>query len=183
MNIPFQLEDNEVITNKIGRHWIDLASPLIAACGLFAAGFGLTVGANFYSQLIPANIIPYFSLNIIDWLSMVLIGLGSLILLVGYWVYKQNYLLLTNMHLIEVKQVGLFGREVSQLGLGRLQDVTGRRLGFWATVLNYGDVLVQTAAETGEFNFSHVPAPQTVADMCRSAHDDYIRDHPEQNMI
>jgi hypothetical protein len=177
MNIPFQLEDNEVITNKIGRHWVDLASPLIAACGLFAAGFGLTIGAGFYAKIIP--VIP---MNIVDWVSTVLIGLGSLILLVGYWVYKQNYLLLTNMHLIEVKQVGLFGREVSQLGLGRLQDVTGRRRGFWATVLNYGDVLVQTAAETGEFNFSHVPAPQHVADMCRSAHDDYIRDHPEQGL-
>ena len=175
MNIPFQLEENEVITDKINRHWVDLMSPLIAACGLFAAGFGLTIGAGFYVKVIPE--IP---LSIVDGISVLLIGLGSLILLTGYWVYKQNYILLTNMHLIEVKQVGLFGREISQLGLGRLEDVTGRRRGFWATVLNYGDVLVQTAAATDEFSFSHVPMPQRVADLCRSAHDDFVREHPEE---
>ena len=178
MNIPFQLEDGEIIIKKVGRHWIDLLSSLVASLGLFAAGFGLSVGASFYANL--TSVVPFIPTEtIIDIASMVLIGLGSLILLIGYWVYRQNYLLLTNIHLIEVKQVGLFGREISQLGLGRLQDVTGRRRGFWATILDYGDVLVQTAGETSEFLFSHVPKPQQVADMCRTAHDDFLRENPE----
>ena len=110
---------------------------------------------------------------------MVLILLAIAILLLGLFVYSQNYLLLTNRHLIQVEQKGIFNRAVAQLSLSRVQDVTGRRTGMLATMLDYGNVEVQSAGEKDKFTFRNAPSPQGLADRCLEAHEVYDNENAD----
>jgi len=165
-----QLDPNEQIKRTIRRHWSDLATPLLLALGLVAAAVGLWYGTGWYQRL--GQTLPAGSLHGV---SIGLAVLGTVIGAIGVWVYRHNFVVLTNLHIIEVKQTGLFGQEVSKLGLDHVEDVTGRRVGFWPTILNYGDVLVQTAGEKDEFLIERVPRPQQLAQYCQQIHDDYLR--------
>jgi hypothetical protein len=99
-------------------------------------------------------------------------------MIVGSWVYQRNYILLTDRHLIQVEQHGLFHSQVDQLSLGRIQDVSGKRPGLAATVLNYGMVTIQSAGEARQFIFSPVPDPQGLADDALAMHEKFLQNNP-----
>jgi hypothetical protein len=105
-------------------------------------------------------------------------GIAAAMLAVGLWVYRHNYILVTDRHLIQVEQHGLFSRQVDQVSLGRLQDVSGVKSGFLATLWNFGTVTIQSAGEQRQFVFTRVPAPQELADYCLAVHEEYSRNHP-----
>jgi uncharacterized membrane protein YdbT with pleckstrin-like domain len=117
---------------------------------------------------------------------ILILCLALLILALGIFVYRQNYLILTNMHLIQVEQRGIFNREVSQLSLARLQDVSGKRVGVIATLFDFGNMEVQSAGEHEKFIFRNAPSPQELADMCLQAHEAYMQaanlDHQEPTL-
>ena len=170
--MKFELDTGEKVSQRFHRHWVDMSTAVLMAGGLVAAGIGLSFGTGLYQRIVP--MLPHGTLGLI---SLGLMGLGLLVLVIGFWSYRNNYVVLTNLHIVEVKQTGLFGRVISRLALDHLQDVTGRRIGFWPTILNYGDVLVQTAGETNEFLIQRIPNPQKVAEQFQAAHDAFIKEH------
>lgn len=176
--MKFELDPGEQVGQKFRRHWVDMSTAVLMAGGLAAAGIGLSFGTGLYQSIVP--MLPHGVLGLI---SLGLVTLAVIVLLIGFWSYRNNYVVLTNLHIIEVKQTGLFGREISRLTLDHLQDVTGRRVGFWPTILNYGDVLVQTAGETNEFLIQRIPSPQKVAELFQAAHDEYIREHEKEHEL
>jgi len=54
---------------------------------------------------------------------------------------------------------------VSELEHLRVQDVTTDVKGFFPTLLNYGDVFIQTAGERDRFDFECVPDPYAIKDL------------------
>jgi uncharacterized membrane protein YdbT with pleckstrin-like domain len=80
---------------------------------------------------------------------------------------------------VNIEQKGLFVRHISELNFSRIQDVTAEVEGILPTVLNYGDVLVQTAGEESRFIFRQVADPYQVKDMVmklsKGALDDDLR--------
>ncbi|MBP6975746.1 MAG: PH domain-containing protein, partial [Candidatus Moranbacteria bacterium] len=82
------------------------------------------------------------------------------------WVdYYFDVWIITNERIVNIEQKGLFNREVSELQFSRIQDVTSVVDGFIPTILNFGDVYVQTAAEEERFVFRQIPDPYTIKDM------------------
>jgi len=177
MQSGYKLDENEQIVFRVNRHWIDLAPMAVSAGGLILVAVALGYGFSHFGYLAP--FIPGTAITII---MLVLLGLAVVVALTGAWVYRQNYLLLTNLHLIQVVQQGLFSREVSQLSLARVQDVTGRRSGLLATIMNFGEVIVQTAGERDEFVFNNAPNPQQLADRFLAAHEEFIKANPDREM-
>jgi uncharacterized membrane protein YdbT with pleckstrin-like domain len=88
----------------------------------------------------------------------------------------------TNLHLIEVEQVGLFGNTVSQVSFSRVQDVTGNKAGFFPTIFNYGDVEIQSAGEQEKFVFHYASHPDQVADDALKWHDDCMKSQAAQGL-
>ena len=43
-----------------------------------------------------------------------------------------------------------------------IQDVTSRQIGMGQTMFNYGQVLIQTAAEINELRFDNIPNPDKI---------------------
>jgi uncharacterized membrane protein YdbT with pleckstrin-like domain len=79
------------------------------------------------------------------------------------WIdYYFDIWVITSERIINVEQKGLFSREVSELRYSKIQDVTMEVNGFLPTVLNYGDIRVQTAGEEEEFLFRTISDPYTI---------------------
>jgi uncharacterized membrane protein YdbT with pleckstrin-like domain len=69
---------------------------------------------------------------------------------------------------VNIEQKGLFIREMSELKIANIQDVTTEVTGVIPSVLNFGDVFVQTAGEARRFRFRQVPNPYGIKDQIMS---------------
>lgn len=78
--------------------------------------------------------------------------------------YYLDLWIITDERIIDVKQEGFFSRTVAELKLFQIQDVTSELEGFFEFIFKYGDVYVQTAAETQRFMFKQIPNPEAVRD-------------------
>lgn len=72
--------------------------------------------------------------------------------------------IITEERIVNIEQKGLFTRRVSELRFHTIQDVTSEVNGVLPSILNYGDVLVQTAGENPRFIFRNIPNPIEVKD-------------------
>ena len=63
---------------------------------------------------------------------------------------------------LNIEQKGLFSRTISELDYTHVQDVTSEVHGPIHTLLNYGDVHVQTAGTHGKFTFRNIPRPEKI---------------------
>ena len=168
MNSGYSLNDTETVIKVVHRHWSDLIPVVVSSTVTLLLAIGISyLSGRFADQL---NFLPagFFSLVI-----LVLVILSAAIFLFGIYVYRQNKLILTDMHLIEVSQRGLFSRSVSQLSMAKVQDVSAERQGVFPTMFDYGTIEVETAGEVDNFVFRLAPHPQQLADECLAIHEKF----------
>jgi CRP-like cAMP-binding protein/membrane protein YdbS with pleckstrin-like domain len=83
-----------------------------------------------------------------------------------WWQYedwRNDLYRVTREHVIDIERLPLgLRQEKRQAALDRVQDVRYTVPGPWAFLLNYGDVIIETAAEMGNFTFIHVARPAEV---------------------
>ncbi len=77
------------------------------------------------------------------------------------WFFNVN--IITDERIIDIDFPNLIYKEVSEAKIDQIQDVTYKMGGAIRTIFNYGDVLIQTAGEVPNFDFSAVPKPDKVA--------------------
>src|SRR5579863_2505495 len=130
MNYGFQLDPGETILRVVHRSFIDLVGPIVMAFFLLLVGIGLAYLAGLHPNEMPFP--PWLVLTLVTLVAVI----GGMILLVGIYTYRRNVLIFTNIHIIEVEQPSLFSRQISQLTYVRIQDVSGSRVGFWATIFD-----------------------------------------------
>ncbi len=171
----FHLDPNEKVIRRVNRHWIDLLPVAVSTTVLLVI---ILVGGYAFGRY--GSQLPGLPASLVVFVLFTILIIACAIFAMGVFVYRQNYLVLTNMHLIQVEQKGLFNRAVAQLSLARVQDVTGRRSGMLATILNYGSVEVQSAGEKDKFTFCNAPAPQQLADQCLEAHEAFHQEFPHR---
>jgi uncharacterized membrane protein YdbT with pleckstrin-like domain len=73
-----------------------------------------------------------------------------------------NVYIITDERIVDVDFYNLTYKEVSDANLDKIEDVTYKMGGVIRTIFNYGDVLIQTAAEVTNFDFLAVPYPDKV---------------------
>lgn len=73
-----------------------------------------------------------------------------------------NVYLVTNERVVDIDFRGLLSSDISEAPLDKIEDVTSRVIGFFPLLFRYGDVVIQTAAEVGQFEFERVPDPDHV---------------------
>jgi len=151
------LQDGEQVLKLCRRHWVYLW-PLIAIYLLVA-------------------LIPPVVLGILLEQAGGYHGLGEKIFWVvawiylGYWLvriflawyrYRHDIWAITNQRLIDSYKRHPFSLRVSTADLVNVQDMTIRRDGLLRTVLDYGDIVCQTAAEQQDFRLVGIPDPREV---------------------
>ena len=81
------------------------------------------------------------------------------------WFFNVN--IVTDERILDFDFHNLIYKEVSEAKIEDIQDVTYAVGGTAGTVLNYGNVLIQTAAEEQKFEYLKVPKPDKVAKILR----------------
>lgn len=139
----------------IHRHWFNMFVqyiPIFAILGIMFISFAMY---------------PYIFENFAQEGSRTLFYFIQTFFLLGIWIYGfviwfDYYLdiwIITSHRVVNVEQKGLFSRQVSELKFHQIQDVSTDVKGFFPTILNFGDITVQTAAEQSRFLFRSVGNP------------------------
>lgn len=90
-------------------------------------------------------------------LLMSIYYLSALLFFMGQFVdYYLDITIVTNDRIIDIEQKGIFGRQISELDLARIQDVNSEVKGIIASIFNYGLVEVQTAGDEANFEMHDV---------------------------
>lgn len=89
-----------------------------------------------------------------------------------FLIWYFNIYIVTNQRIVDVDFYQLLYKRVSAAELEEIQDVTFTMGGVAQATFNYGDVMIQTAAETEQFEFEKVPKPaivqKTILDLAKS---------------
>lgn len=80
----------------------------------------------------------------------------------GFLNWYFNVFFVTTDGVIDIDFFNLIDKRVSQADLEMIQDISYSTNGVLGTMLNYGNVQIQTAAEITEFIFESVPNPEKV---------------------
>jgi hypothetical protein len=101
-------------------------------------------------------------------LSLIVGGVLSLmpILFIGYlvWDHRDDIYIVTNKRVVLREQVPLGRQTRVEAPLRTVQDIQESQEGLWAQVLNYGDLIIETAGERAHVAFRAVPDPGGVRD-------------------
>lgn len=148
-----QETDEEVILFLRQHPIVLVPSVMLVAVLLIAPALLLPFFLN-----LPITIPPgYLVVGLVFWYVMTFgVTLASFL----RWFF--NIYIVTNQRLVDIDFVHLLYKEFSEARLNKIQDVTYKTGGVLAAFLNYGDVLVQTAAELPNFEFATVPNPEKV---------------------
>lgn len=89
--------------------------------------------------------------------------------------YYLDVWFITNRRIVDIEQKGFFNRDVSTFRMERIQDVTVEINGIIATLLNFGNIHVQTAGESQEFIIKGIARPKHVKDIIMRQSDRAVR--------
>jgi hypothetical protein len=157
INFPGQHDDEQVIL-FLRRHWFIFLMRLLL---VIASVIGLVFIYVFFNLLSSD-----FSQS--DYFNLLLFAesLGTLFIWNLFFILWIDFYLdawiVTNERIINISQKGFFNRDISELKLTKIQDVTSEIVGVIPTLLNYGNIYVQTAAEKERFAFYQIPNPNEV---------------------
>lgn len=153
------LRENELILAVVRKHWYVMAKYAVVMIGLF------------FVPPIVWGIIPLASVNIsralLDaaanfFMSLYIMALALISFL--FWTdYYLDMWIVTDQRILDIEQNGLFSREVSEIPLSRVQDVTIEIHGIIETLLKFGTIRIQTAGER-EFVIHDAPRPYETKD-------------------
>jgi len=136
-----QREGEEVIT-VIRKHTIVYVKLILAFILLII--FPLALFLLFWFKVYP--LADYYQRGVIAIIFMCLVFLYSLLFFCMRWINEEfDVFILTTERLIDVTQISFFNRSVTSTPLEHIQDTTGIIKGFLPTILQYGDLTVQTA--------------------------------------
>ena len=110
------------------------------------------------------------------------IALYTPLAVIAYWFYHwvgwyYSVYIVTDQRLIDIRQKGFFNRRVNEVGFDKIQSINYHINGLQASLLQYGDITVQTY--TGNWVFKSIHHPEEVhSQMAAVAH--HITSTPPQ---
>ena len=121
-----------------------------------------------FSWFFVANFLPILPTNQ-GFMAVWILGLSMYALMAVLYIfqtfldYHLDIWIVTNERIISAERKSLFHYVTSEVRLYQIQDVTAETTGFFSSVLNFGTITVQTAAEIQDFHFENIPHPREVA--------------------
>ncbi len=155
------LTPEENVLKVSHRHWFDIFVHFFSIIILVLVIFGsFMILPVLFPELLASEYGKFFLF--IENTAVLLGWIYAFLIWIDVWF---DTWIITTDRIINIEQHGLFSREVSELKLARVQDVSVEVHGFFQTFLNYGDVHIQTAGEEERFQFRSVPDPYGVKNL------------------
>lgn len=162
---------SEVEIARIRKHPFGIVTVyLLSALGLVAAAvliMAVMPGISAADQAATSTVSALLFLVIIT-------AFVVLVLLLATYVYRQSMLIITDCNLTQVLQKGIFNRQVSELSMANVEDVSADQKGFFATFFNFGELRIETAGEVTHFHFRYCPNPSYYGRMVLEARQQYL---------
>lgn len=159
----FELDPGEHVVIEARKHWFLFAIELLP----FAILAILPLALPAIIKLVPAT--AHISIDYSTPLMRAALGTYWLLVWTGafnsFTRYFLNAWVLTNKRVVAIKQRHYFNREVSSLMLNRVQDVTTNVRGILSSLLNIGDITVQSAGAEKEFSMRGIPRPEQMREI------------------
>ncbi len=165
----------ETILMVIHRHWFNILSKFFVIFILLALLF-----SSFFSNFfIPPALLSDSGTSLLSFFQNSFFIFIWLFFFITWIDYYFDVWIVTNERIVNINQRGLFSREVSELEMEKIQDITVEVLGIIPTFFNYGNLYIQTAGETERFIFARVPNPYTIKDLIMNLQKDYEKTEAE----
>lgn len=179
------LHPGEEIKLIIRRHWAGFLGTLILSAAMLIFPLILVIALSVFSKDIVAT-----------YREIIIVAIGGYTLFLetfifGSWInFYYDVIIITSERLVNINQEGLLSREVSELSLREIQDVTAQQEGFLQSFLDYGKLVVETAGEgttgmpskpgiEGYFTIEDVPQTNKIArsilELSRQIHDQRLK--------
>ncbi|HSX58455.1 MAG TPA: PH domain-containing protein [Candidatus Saccharimonadales bacterium] len=158
-------EDEEEVLLLLRAHLITNVGWIIAALILSALPLIFT-NTNLFDPIfsqIPISSVAGRSL-IILWYLFVLAFIVQNVL---SWYF--NVYVVTNLRIVDFDFLQLLYKKISSTELEQIEDVTTTKGGIAQTLFDYGDLRVQTAGTSPEFEFTRIPNPDLVQNIIEEA--------------
>ena len=113
--------------------------------------------------MVVLGIVPLFVWQgqvVMFWIFLGCVGLGLLGLGYTYLLWYFSMYIVTDERIRQINQKGIFTKTMVDLKLDKIQSISYGVTGFFGGMLNYGTILIQTAA--GDLTISMVPNPENV---------------------
>lgn len=156
------INEDEVKVADIRRHPFGLILVYVQAILAFGLAFGLIL------FLLP-GIVGSEAKGLMVAGSVMAMAFLALFMALFTKIYFGNQLIITDIHVTQVLQTGLFSRKVSELTMENVEDVTADQKGIFPTLFNYGTLRVETAGEQNNFIFRYCPNPNAYAKALQDA--------------
>lgn len=82
--------------------------------------------------------------------------------------------IITDRRIVNIVQNGFFHREISEVNLRQIQDVTASVNGVFPTLLHFGNVHIETAGDLPNFTFESIPHPYETSKRILDLHEAYV---------
>lgn len=155
----FKLEENEYIIIFARRHWF--APVFKTLLILFTHLIPILVFSVIHS-LNPS----YESFGNVSLLSIIfLVAWAFVAWNVAFIIWTNHFLdvlVITNLHVIDIEQIGLWNREISTMQIQNIQDISSKVIGIIPSILNYGDLEIQTAGNLNNFTVRGIQRPDLI---------------------
>lgn len=153
-NILFDAQTNaEEIILVLRKHPITQIPWVLSAIGV--AFLPLLLGMIGFLDFLPPNF--QFAGLVLCYMLLV----GFIIEKFLQWFF--NVYIITDERIIDVDFVSLIYKNISSAKIEKIEDVTATTGGALQSVVNFGTIKIQTAAEKNEFEFEEVPQPAKVS--------------------
>ncbi|MDO8407651.1 MAG: PH domain-containing protein [bacterium] len=161
----FELEPSEVVLAEVRKHWLVFTLELLPYATIAVLPFALAPLLSIAPPLAPYANLAGLGTGI----GRAALGIWLLIVWTSAWGaftrYYLNVWVLTNLRVMEVIQHSYFHREVSSVLLSRVQDVTTEVKGAIFSLLNIGNIHVQSAGTVDEFHMNGIGGPAALRDI------------------
>jgi hypothetical protein len=146
MNVSMDhLRDGEEIQVVLRRHWI--VYYILFFYFILALAFSSILWGFFWFE-------PWINLLLsLFWMVF------SLFIYVEWLNHELDTFVVTSLRVIGIEQLSFLNRVVSECNLRQVQEVNSATKGFFANILNYGTITVQTAGSTTNFVMHFCPDP------------------------
>jgi small-conductance mechanosensitive channel len=154
--VPFPLQQSETIILICRRHWIHLW-PKTVLMAIYAFVPLLVISLILGWQDWYDDVRLFFWLISAAWLLF-----WALRVYLNWYQYHNDIWVITNQRIVDSIKKHPFSHRLSTADLVNVQDMTVERKGVLQTLLNYGDIVCETASDGGEFVLAGIPRPQDV---------------------
>ncbi len=136
---------------------------------MLTVGFFLILGGLFFAFFIPSAFPEILATNFQFDIYVVMVSAYFLLVIpfftVGFIDYYYDLLIVTDRRLLDIDQNSLFSRNISELALEQVEDVSSPTSGILQTLFDFGDVVVQTAGAKEKFTFKGVYRPRQITEI------------------